>query len=191
MISVDDFHEKNIELANIIKRYGLEKDTIFFVECIGANAQDQIKELSNMGFQIGSHTFTHAQLNLINEEQARWEIEGSKKVIEQITEKPCDWFCYPRGRYSDRIIEIVKNAGYKYARTTKIKDGKTDFEKGGFHLTYPRKEYKGQDAFEFAYDRVANPKNWHFWGHEFEIIRFSLEKKFEEFLKWYTDKSNK
>lgn len=133
-----------------------------------------------MGFKIGGHTMTHRYLTRVNKEDARWEIEGCKKVIEQITGKKVDWFCYPRGYYSKKIIRMIKRAGYKYARTVKFEDG-TNYEKAGIHLTYPREEYKGKDPFEVAKSSKLN----HFWGHCFEIQRYNLWSKFEEFLIWY------
>jgi len=124
---------------------------------------------------------THALLTRVSKGDVRWEIEGSKKVLEQITGKKVEWLCYPRGYYNEGILKMVKKVGYKYARTVKFKDGETDFEKGGIHLSYPRIEYLGKDPFEVARESEMR----HYWFHCFEVIKFSLWGQIGDFLKWY------
>ena len=178
--SIDDYHEKNLELANLFLKYGLEKETIFFIECLKEGAQEQIKELSKLGFFVGSHTMTHAFLNEVSKEQAFWEINASKKIIEGLTGKECHSLCYPRGRYDDDIIKMVKDAGYKWARTTKLKHGKTPFEMAGIHLSFDRSEYEGENPFEVAKKSDLG----HYWGHFFEFSRGTKMRELEEFLKY-------
>ena len=179
IISIDDYHKDNIKLARMIKRYGFVKNTIFFIECGGWETQKQIKELSKMGFEIGSHTLNHTFLTEVPEEEALIEIEASKLTIESLTGRECEAFCYPRGRYNKRIIKMVKNAGYKWARTTKL-DDRGQFERAGVHLSYPRKEYDGKDPFDVA----RESKLGHYWGHVSELLKFNKMKEFEDFLRW-------
>ena len=179
VFSFDDYNSENIKLANLIKKYGFEKQTVFFIECNGSNAQDQIKQLFNMGFIIGSHTLSHPFLTRIPLEAVEEQIAGSKLIIEYITNKKCEWFAYPRGYYNKDIINLLKKYNYKYARTTLL-ETKSNYEIGGVQLTYPKKEYDGKDPFEVAKISELN----HYWGHTKEIITFSLWKKLEKFLKW-------
>jgi len=179
--SIDDYNSDNIKLANLFKKYDLIDKTIFFIECFSGETQQQIKELSKLGFTIGSHTMTHAFLNEVEKEQAFWEINASKKIIEELTGKPCEAFCFPRGRYDDKIIKMVKDAGYKWARTTKLEHGKTPFERAGVHLSYARSEYEGKDPFEVAKESNLG----HYWLHYFEVERYYLFDKLESFLAWY------
>jgi len=180
MLSFDDYHKGNDYIADIYK--GLEKETIFFIDFNDKDSKSQIERLHKKGFQIGSHTLTHALLTRIPLEEAKYEIEESKAEIEMITGK-CDWFCYPRGYYNEDIIKLVKEAGYKYARTTLFKDGKTLYEKGAFHLSYPREEYRGINPFQLARITKLN----HYWGHAVEFERYNTWDLFEKFIKWYRD----
>lgn len=79
----------------------------------------QIKELSDNGIEVGSHTLSHLDLSTANETKASNEISQSKTKLENIIGKTIISFCYPAGKYTEKTIEIVKNAGYKYATTTK------------------------------------------------------------------------
>ena len=177
-LSIDDYHSLNPILASLIEKYGLQEKTIWFIDLKEYDSREQIRSFSQRGFQIGSHTMTHAFVNHIPKEQAKWEIEESKKVIEELTGKECEAFCYPRGRYNKETIEMIKNAGYKWARTTKLEDGKTEFEISGLHLSYPRSEYEGKDPFSMVKDYE------HYWAHYKELQQFELMDKFEKLLKW-------
>ena len=178
MISIDDYNALNPVIASMIEKYNLQSKTIWFIDLRDYEAREMIQKFSQRGFIIGSHTMSHAFLNQIPENQAKWEIEESKKIIEKLTGKSCDWFSYPRGRYNDAVIDMVKKAGYKYARTTKLTDI-GDYEIGGLHLTYPRTEYEGKDPFGMIKDYK------HYWGHTSELYRYQLLEKFEKFLKEY------
>ncbi len=97
---------------------------------IGQNnylSTSQIKEVSEYGIEIGSHTRTHPDLSATNNNKAQIEIGESKKVLEQITGKPVIGFCYPSGKYTAEISATIKNNGYLYATTTK--SGVASFDK--------------------------------------------------------------
>jgi peptidoglycan/xylan/chitin deacetylase (PgdA/CDA1 family) len=180
MISIDDYHQDNIKLANLIKKHGLEKDTWFAIQLNHINSIDQIETLHKMGFNIASHTVTHSYLNELSDKDIYWELKESKKTIEKITKQNVDWIIYPRGRYDERVIRIAKELGYKYGRTTRF-ENRGKMELGGCHLTYPREQYNGKNPFEWA----KKSKLTHYWGHMFEIEKYSLLEQFEEFLRWY------
>lgn len=190
MISIDDYNPKNIELANLIKKYGLESETIFFIECFKLEAQRQIEQLSKAGFQSQSHTCTHSHLTLIDREQAKWEIEESKKIIESITGKECNWLCLPRGRYANHHIKMALDAGYKYVRSTKIfnlEENKTGLNDTTIHACPIRPEYQGKDwvyYFDKYLEKAINENgNFKFWMHAYELDKFLLWNTIEDCLK--------
>ena len=76
----------------------------------------EIKDLSQ-DFEIGAHSMTHRRLPTISAQQAETEIADSKAVLEQITGKEVKTFCYPGGAYTQLHVQLVKDAGYRYART--------------------------------------------------------------------------
>ena len=85
---------------------------------------DGIKDLSKR-HEIGAHTLTHIDLSKSPVEIQREEIAGSKKWIEAIIGAPIQMFCYPFGHVGAYSEQIVKEAGFKGARTT---------EYGAIHL---------------------------------------------------------
>ena len=52
-------------------------------------------------------------------ERIKREIQESKLEIEKITQKECRFFSYPWGAYNEEVIEMVKEAGYRYAFSTR------------------------------------------------------------------------
>lgn len=70
------------------------------------------------GMDIGAHTRHHADLTLLNENEARSEIAGSRMELEDRFSTSIDHFCYPYGRYTLRDRELVASAGYVTATTT-------------------------------------------------------------------------
>jgi len=79
----------------------------------------QIKELSN-NFEIGAHTTNHVYLDRISKEEAKKEIEQSKEELELIIGRPVKGFCFPGGKFRKAHLNIISQAGYSYARTTKM-----------------------------------------------------------------------
>ncbi|MCL5104504.1 MAG: polysaccharide deacetylase family protein [Armatimonadetes bacterium] len=81
---------------------------------------DQLREMADNGFEIGSHTLTHPHLPDISDEQLTREIADSKRKLEDILGKEVVSFSYPYGDYDDRVLAAAVEAGYRYAVTTKL-----------------------------------------------------------------------
>lgn len=75
---------------------------------------EQLIQLTNNGFEIGSHGMTHSILiaDYMTEEKAFQELQNSKKWLEAVTGKPVTAYCFPAGRYNARMIELGKQVGY-------------------------------------------------------------------------------
>lgn len=79
----------------------------------------ELEEISRAGMSIGAHTKTHPYLVSIKDKNIlKDEIIGSKKILEDHLQKPITAFAYPFGHYNDTILEIVKEAGFRTARST-------------------------------------------------------------------------
>ncbi len=76
-------------------------------------------ELVNHGMEIGAHTLTHANLDLIDPIQRDEEIVHSKAHLEKELGVVAKSFCYPRGRYTLEVMNAVQHAGFLLACTTK------------------------------------------------------------------------
>jgi peptidoglycan/xylan/chitin deacetylase (PgdA/CDA1 family) len=79
----------------------------------------QIREMAESSFEIGSHGVTHMILTQIPEHAMKAEVLESKHCIEEQLRVSVGGFSYPNGDYSEEIEALVKTAGYRYACTTK------------------------------------------------------------------------
>src|SRR5271169_1939739 len=80
---------------------------------------DMIREMSNLGVEIGSHTRSHPQLSMLSGEALQKELRGSKKILEEQLARKVEHFCYPYGDLNELVKEEVKKAGYRSAVTTR------------------------------------------------------------------------
>jgi len=64
---------------------------------------------------IGAHTVNHPDLTAIPPEQQRWEIETSKRQLEEWLGRPVRWFAYPYGSGNFVTRQLVKEAGFEVA----------------------------------------------------------------------------
>jgi len=77
--------------------------------------QEQIKEMSDYGIAIESHSMTHPYLSRLKPEVARWELEESKSRLQDILGKPVHYLAIPSGAYDRAVKRLVKKAGYRAA----------------------------------------------------------------------------
>ena len=86
----------------------------------------QVEEMRKAGFEFGSHTMTHRNLERLNLEEAAKEISESRQALKyRLGAEPIS-FAYPYGAGEDdaRIRERVREAGYTFG--IGIHKGKSD-----------------------------------------------------------------
>ena len=94
----------NLDLSNIAPPWGLKPA--------------RIRELIAAGWEVDSHTLTHPDLTRLDATRLRAEVAGSRAEIRGRFHVPAEFFCYPSGRFDDRVVAAVKAAGYLGATTT-------------------------------------------------------------------------
>ena len=91
----------------------------------GYLSETQVRELSDMGFEIGSHSLTHAFLSNLSDEELRREIFESKKRLEELTGRAVEHFSCPGGRWNERVARTVREAGYVSMATSEVRLNKS------------------------------------------------------------------
>lgn len=76
---------------------------------------EDVKDISDMGFEIGSHMLRHVDLTSLSEEDLYDELKKSKDIISSHIGRPIDTCSYPYGCINDKVVSMVKKAGYKAA----------------------------------------------------------------------------
>ena len=83
---------------------------------------DGVRRLSRIaGMAIGSHTMRHALMPALNPEDQRHELVESRRLLEEVIEKPVSEFAFPYGNedaFDDASEIAVRDAGYVLACRT-------------------------------------------------------------------------
>lgn len=192
LTSWDDGSKEDLRIAELLQKY--ELDGTFFIPTNCELTVKNIRELSE-DFNIGGHTVNHpVDMKKLNKEQLRDEILPNKTSLEAITRKKVIDFCYPRGRYNEETIEVLKECGFKTARTTLVANTFVPEDKFRIKSTvhaYPyRKEYGHDKWYEYAKKAFLVAKEdgyFHLWGHSWEIEKFRQWKRLEDVLQFIKD----
>lgn len=198
MTSWDDGAKSDLKLAQLLKSYQLPG--IFFLPNAGLQLSlAEIRELA-LDFEIGGHTVSHPHdmKDLVYEDLVA-EIWNNKMWLETVSGQMLEWFCYPRGRYDDRVIKAVQESGFKYARTTL--QGVTDWDESNpyrihtsVHVYDYKPEYGDKTWLEYAKGVFLTAKEkdgyFHLWGHSWEIDRQQLWGELEELFKFIHEHRN-
>jgi len=75
----------------------------------------QLPELVEQGIEIGAHTHTHPQLDILRSPAAADEIVRSKHMLEDALGREVPSFAYPHGFQSTRIRRLVADSGHHSA----------------------------------------------------------------------------
>ena len=121
--------------------------------------------------EVGGHGLYHSDLASLGEPYAMYEIIDDKAGLEQLVGKPLRMFAYPFGIYNDTVKKLLKQAGYKGART--IKSTHTfDLPADPFVLDptcHHNDEKLMELADQFLTGRSFKSKLFYVWGHGYEF----------------------
>lgn len=144
-ITFDDGLKDNYTQAYpILKKYNLPATMHVITDLVDNHDSyltwEQIKEMSENGIDIGTHTVHHKWLGDIeDQEELRGEILGSKLEVEKHIDVPVKTFCYPGGSFNEKAKQIVKESGYRCAV-----------------ITSPGPDYPNDDIFALKRLRISN-----------------------------------
>ncbi|PAD40178.1 polysaccharide deacetylase [Terribacillus sp. 7520-G] len=113
LLTFDDAPDKHaLEIAKSLKE--ADAPAIFFVNghfLTTDDAKDTLKKIHDMGFAVGNHTYSHANLNDLTEEEIKEEILEVDEQVEEITgEKPA-FFRAPFGENTDYSRQLAEDEG--------------------------------------------------------------------------------
>lgn len=75
----------------------------------------ELGELSEEGWEVGSHTRSHPHLTRLDDEQLAAELEGSRSACAAGLGRPCETIAYPYGDVDERVVAATAAAGYRAA----------------------------------------------------------------------------
>ena len=164
VITFDDGYKNNLDQGlPVLREFGFPAVIFIVVNAVGRDnfwhdpknevripmlSWDEVRTLRDAGWEIGSHTLTHPRLLRLSPEEARRELEESRKRLgDQLGEPPVS-FAHPYGNGADDIPlrRLVEEAGYRAACS--VHQGLADIKKAPLCLN--RIFVRGDDTrFDF------------------------------------------
>jgi peptidoglycan/xylan/chitin deacetylase (PgdA/CDA1 family) len=128
----------------VLEEFGAPGTMFLTVEMLGWGGRiDAVgaARLAERGWEVGSHTMTHAVLTNVDDRTLDGELSESKRELEQLTGRPCTAVSYPTGRCDVRVAAAAESAGYLAGAGL---EGAVDAPLGP--LTWPRVGVRGDDS---------------------------------------------
>lgn len=87
---------------------------IFFVTYDFASQNpDLIKRMIAEGHTVGNHSYRHYSMDEVSDDVAKEEVTYLHKYIKDKFNYTMSYFRFPKGEFSERSLQIVKDLGYK------------------------------------------------------------------------------
>ena len=119
MLTFDDtkLDQYNVAIPEM-KKYGFKG--VFFIMTVSLGkpnymSKAQVKEISDAGHVIGSHTYDHQNVKKYQGEDWVTQIEKPTKTLKEITGKDIKYFAYPFGLWNKEAIPELKKRGFTAA----------------------------------------------------------------------------
>jgi peptidoglycan/xylan/chitin deacetylase (PgdA/CDA1 family) len=212
--SWDDGHPSDLRVADLLEKHGIRGT--FYVPCTNSEGRPvmrsaEIIQLARRN-EIGGHTRDHVILTTIAPEMAAAQIRANKQRLEDLLGHGVHGFAYVRGHHNRTVRDLVKKAGFKYARTVKnlmstpggdrfaVATTAQFFPHRG--VTYLRNYASGRPTLqrsrilravlghaEFSARLSGSVEacrhsggHFHLWGHSWELDEHDLWEELERFL---------
>lgn len=211
--SWDDGHRLDLRLAELLDKYDIP--ATFYIPINYADKKcltnQEIKQIAKK-FDVGGHTYHHADLTRLSAQNIKTEIVEGKKKLQEIVGREIFSLAYPYGLFNNTVVRIVKQTGFIGARNINlftrcwtdpfrmsttvnavnlspyryVKDSLSSHDYRFFSFILKDK-LLFKNWYELAIrtlDFIAvNGGIWHLWGHSWEIDSYDDWGVLEEVLK--------
>lgn len=150
--------------------------------------KEEIKEIYK-NHEVGGHGLYHSSLVSIGTPLAMYEIIEDKVNLEKLIDKQIKMFAYPFGHYNEKVVSLLKDAGYKGARTVESTH-KFDIPEN-FLVLNPTCHHNDEKLMDLASDFVKRPpfmpSLFYLWGHGYEFDHDDNYEVLENLLKFLSE----
>jgi peptidoglycan/xylan/chitin deacetylase (PgdA/CDA1 family) len=81
---------------------------------------DELRQLRDAGWEVASHTWSHARLPQLNDDALATELVRSREKCAAEMGKPCETLAYPYGDFDSRVQDAAREAGYAAAASMRV-----------------------------------------------------------------------
>ncbi len=126
-MTFDDAYQDNLVIKEYLKEKGIKPLVFALSESKSFKREgwddndknflnsNELNELKDFGWNIGSHSKTHIDFSELNKNKLKDEINGSKIELEKRLGYKIDYFSYPFGEYTEEAKIQIAESGYSLA----------------------------------------------------------------------------
>ena len=149
-------------------------------------SRKMIKELSDRGHEVASHTVTHANMRMLwfqkGKAAVREELKQSYDTLSDVLDAPPKWFCYPYNRGCPMVSQVAREIGMSpfnpisrpnlggYKWPTDAKEQMTELKKVVFR--------HGPPSVDLMFHGIVPNGGWNSFdnNHDFEKIVYHINE---------------
>ena len=206
-LSYDDGVEQDIKMIEILNKHGIK--ATFNINS-GAYAPEgkvfpegtihrrmshsmALDLYKNSPHEVAVHTYSHPWLETLPPAMVAQEVIEDRKNLEADYGKPVRGMAYPFGTLNDTVVEVLKNSGIAYSRTT-VSTEKFNMPSDWLRLpaTCHHNNHRLMELAEnFVNKKVSNhPQMFYLWGHTYEFEANDNWNIIEEFCEYIGGKDD-
>ncbi|MFG6116821.1 polysaccharide deacetylase family protein [Halobacillus sp. MO56] len=130
LLTIDDAPDKySVEMAKTLNELGAP--AIFFVNghfLDTPEEEEKLKQIHELGFPIGNHTYSHSSLPSLTKEQQYEEIVGLNDRVEEIIGERPEFFRAPFGQNTEYTKQLAEEEGMLLMNWTYGYDWEKDYQ---------------------------------------------------------------
>lgn len=206
-LSYDDGVEQDIKLIEILNKYGIK--ATFNLNSGSYAAEDKVypegtihrrmskskvsETYTNSGHEVAVHAYSHPWLETLPASEVAYEILEDRKALEAQFGGIIRGMAYPYGTYNDTVVDVLKNSGILYARTTAATK---KFDIPSDWLRLPSTCHHNDSALMTLAEKFVNlkadahAKLFYLWGHSYEFEANDNWNVIEDFCKYISGKED-
>ena len=100
-------------LGHIAKTLGIDWDQFLQQRLLHLMTPDEIASAAKRGFDIQLHTHRHRTPR--DAAQFRFEVGENRRILESLTQRAAEHFCYPSGDHDPMFLPLLRDLGVKSA----------------------------------------------------------------------------
>jgi len=119
-MSYDDGSEHDRRLVALFNAHGIRGTFHLNSDSLGREYKIGREEAVSLyrGHEVACHGATHADLTHLSDDAIRHELGWDKHCLQELTGAPVRGLAYAFGTHDDRVVGLVAEAGFLYARGT-------------------------------------------------------------------------
>ena len=202
-LSYDDCVEQDVRLMSIMDRYGLKgtfnlngglyphEDKVWPEGQIHRRLKkaEATEVFAESGHEVAVHGYEHQSLADISSVNATADVLRDRLALEEQFGRIVRGMAYANGSYSDSAVQILKDCGIAYARTTvATRDFKIPTDWLRLPVTCKHTDPRLMElAEEFITTEKRQPRLFYLWGHSYEFERDDNWNVIEEFAAYVSN----